>query len=436
MRKNIIILFLMVFLFSSCELMEEIFLGEDSNPYEGYTSYSEADGATDSDQDGIPDIAEQSNWLYKGMPLYDWGARSSKRDIFIHVATMKYSGTDGGLLLQKDALDKVVAAFEAQNIAIHFDVGTTGLYDGDTAVASGVYDLEGLDNQIPYNGSITLSESALSNDIKTSYPDYMTRYTFVDDYHSDTTYFPEERENIFYYLVVGSSQEPDGSNGSSGVSWLYGSTPELLMTLGNWNLDFSTSSMKNVTVNFQAATIMHEFGHSLGLRHGGDENLNYKPNYYSIMNYLYQLNGLADIGNQEGDRYYLQYGMYGYSYWSQLQNSPFTTSFSLNYSHGKGGDLYEGSLNESSGLRQSGSDSVDWNGNGSINSGVYKDINTADTYYNSGISTLRDYDDWDNLFFHFSALNSGASRSILEKEPELMVEEKPDFLDQLKDYNS
>lgn len=35
------------------------------------------------------------------------------------------------------------------------------------------------------------------------------------------------------------------------------------------------------TVAEQAGTLMHEFGHNLKLRHGGDENLNYKPNYLS-----------------------------------------------------------------------------------------------------------------------------------------------------------
>jgi hypothetical protein len=33
---------------------------------------------------------------------------------------------------------------------------------------------------------------------------------------------------------------------------------------------------------------MHELGHTLGLLHGGDQNLHLKPNYYSVMNYLWQ----------------------------------------------------------------------------------------------------------------------------------------------------
>jgi hypothetical protein len=43
------------------------------------------------------------------------------------------------------------------------------------------------------------------------------------------------------------------------------------------------------------ALFIHELGHSLGLQHGGDEDLNYKPNYPSLMNYAYdfQLGGSA-----------------------------------------------------------------------------------------------------------------------------------------------
>jgi hypothetical protein len=36
--------------------------------------------------------------------------------------------------------------------------------------------------------------------------------------------------------------------------------------------------------------LMHEVGHSLGLLHGGNENINYKPNYPSVMNYRYDEN--------------------------------------------------------------------------------------------------------------------------------------------------
>ena len=41
-----------------------------------------------------------------------------------------------------------------------------------------------------------------------------------------------------------------------------------------------------------AGTFMHELGHSLDLGHGGDDSINGKPNYLSVMNYYFQLSGL------------------------------------------------------------------------------------------------------------------------------------------------
>jgi len=36
-------------------------------------------------------------------------------------------------------------------------------------------------------------------------------------------------------------------------------------------------------------TFMHELGHAMGLHHGGADDILYKPNYYSVMNYMWQM---------------------------------------------------------------------------------------------------------------------------------------------------
>ena len=48
----------------------------------------------------------------------------------------------------------------------------------------------------------------------------------------------------------------------------------------------------------QAGTLMHEFGHLVGLRHGGDDAVNCKPNYRSVMSYNRQLSGSPLVGRR------------------------------------------------------------------------------------------------------------------------------------------
>ena len=43
---------------------------------------------------------------------------------------------------------------------------------------------------------------------------------------------------------------------------------------------------------YVGGTFMHELGHNLGLRHGGLDELRYKPNLLSVMNYAFQTEGL------------------------------------------------------------------------------------------------------------------------------------------------
>lgn len=58
--------------------------------------------------------------------------------------------------------------------------------------------------------------------------------------------------------------------------------------------DFIVTRGVDATLLDEAGTFMHELGHNLGLRHGGDEDENLKPNYFSVMNYYYQSGMLRD----------------------------------------------------------------------------------------------------------------------------------------------
>lgn len=87
------------------------------------------------------------------------------------------------------------------------------------------------------------------------------------------------------------------SGGSSGVSETPGN--DMLVTLGASKYAVLEDTNHHVgSVWEQAGTFMHELGHNFGLRHGGSDDINYKPNYLSIMNYRWQYTGIpnSEIG--------------------------------------------------------------------------------------------------------------------------------------------
>jgi len=95
------------------------------------------------------------------------------------------------------------------------------------------------------------------------------------------------RNVLFGHNLVGN---PNGGSSSSGCSEVAGD--DGVVSLGS----FVMTTVNNVshgrgTTDQQAGTFMHEFGHLLGLQHGGDDNVNCKPNYRSVMSYPRQFAG-------------------------------------------------------------------------------------------------------------------------------------------------
>lgn len=119
---------------------------------------------------------------------------------------------------------------------------------------------------------------------------------------------------------------------------------------------------------YVSKTIAHELGHNLGLRHGGNVETNYKPNYNSVMNYQFQFPGVDENCDLAGDG-------------------------RLDYSTGAHAPLDENNLSEAAGI--CGGVSRDWNANGSIDAGaVARDINN-----DSSLTALSDFNDWGALNF-------------------------------------
>jgi len=179
--------------------------------------------------------------------------------------------------------------------------------------------------------------------------------------------FSDKREGIYHYDIF-AHRQPNSC--SSGISQIRGSN--FLVTLG-------CAAGQIGSVYDQAGTFMHELGHNLGLRHGGFQDLNYKPNYRSVMNYLFQFPGTC--------------GTVGFT-----NGLTFTPCLDREYfySFAGGADLDETCLDETLGV---GDGPIDWDGDGELDTCVMADINYPRGSLPDGrFDLLQDYDDYGNLF--------------------------------------
>jgi hypothetical protein len=173
--------------------------------------------------------------------------------------------------------------------------------------------------------------------------------------------FASSRFRYFHYVILPHTYV---GGTSSGQAELPGD--DLIVSLACVG---STTNVRN--------TVVHEIGHNFGLRHGGDVNCNYKPNYNSLMNYRYQFPGADTNCTVAGD------GLTAYS-------------------PGVRPSLVESALNEQAGIcGLAAAVPVDWNNNGTLENPVSVDINAGDTSQvaNCGatLSTLGDFNDYGNL---------------------------------------
>ena len=337
-------------------------------------------GAVDTDNDGIPDSSEVAGSTYAGLDLYSMGARQGVRDIFIEVDAM--NSTDPGIIPRTESLQKVVDAFAVKGIAVHFDVGTQ--FSATFSPAN--FNLGQGNNTVTYESCVTFDTALCASNVS----------VFKTIYDWKLANFDRRRLNIFHYMLFGNQD----AAGSGGRAELNGN--DIVITLGNLGYTTTAGINLNFLINAQATVMMHELGHNLGLRHGGNEEVNYKPNYYSIMNYLYSNKGLAQSASSIGP-FQRWNGTNQCSMLNSDCGSP--SQFIIDYSNGSSADLNESFLSESFNIGRGADASVyaDWNGNGSNDAATYaRDLNNDGSF-----TILKDYNDWGNILLPFNRSYSG-----------------------------
>jgi hypothetical protein len=181
--------------------------------------------------------------------------------------------------------------------------------------------------------------------------------------------------------------------------------------------DFIITLGSGATLAEENAVFMHELGHNLGLYHGGviwQKSINFKPNYLSVMNYLFQFD------------YRIPGRPLDYS-WIKL---PFLDEANLRENNGISGPfgLRTGfSLPNGTLVVVSADSPIDWNLDGDFTT-VAANINNVTGYPASPAGEeLTGYNDWDNLVYRFRGLPSfadGDDSQVIDEEITLDVIEE------------
>ena len=232
-------------------------------------------GLPDNDCDGLANAwedAQKYTKIVNGIPrdVDLTGANKNHRDIFVEIDYMTYHRPT------EAAIDQAVARFNAMEIV-----------NPDTTTGIRLHYI--IDDHIGHMQSLPYCNN-LWDDYNLIKEWYMGTSTERQDSRS-SDFFQAKRDVYRYALFI---HTQCGNEQSSGKAELPGN--DLVVSLGHpeWGgspiiHDPTLGDHKTISDSYYTAAFMHELGHNLNLKHGGSADMpDCKPNYISVMNYLYE----------------------------------------------------------------------------------------------------------------------------------------------------
>jgi hypothetical protein len=238
----------------------------------------------DSDEDGLPDEWEIAGLRVgsQRLNLRAMGANPDHKDLFVHM------DSDPEATYSVEVLDKVAADFAnipinnpdgRQGITLHIDAGAATTMNPITREPWGAHSRanDQLDIEDHFAGFV--GGAACRGRVDRHKFD-MLRSRSLD----------AVRAKVFRYALV-VKYIGTTSTCISGTSW---TVPSRVLLIADYGAHGPLSN------EIREGTLMHELGHNIGLHHGGSDEIQWKPNYQSVMNYAYQFPGIRRPGRDAG----------------------------------------------------------------------------------------------------------------------------------------
>lgn len=279
------------------------------------------------------------------------GANYRHKDIFVEMDYMERASATNGLAPNQNVIDQITAIFA--NAPVSNPDGVDGIN----------IHLE-LDDLVPYDKNIPWDDGEI------------TEFMALKDAYYDTN-----NQKIYHYMIWvnrygGHTAETPVTIGvSKRVPGEF-----FFVSLGHFNGGNGGTDTQKV------AAFVHELGHNLGFGHGGGNTRNYKPNYFSAMNYWWALAGIPD-GTAKID-------YQGFTL-PTLDESNLDETVGLN-----GGGLLTGYTTsyycpDGSTQTVAADGPIDWNCDGDdTDTGIQVDLND-----DGNINSLSSQNDWDSIVF-------------------------------------